>query len=293
MLKGKKRSFWIVMFLAPSLVLFFMFYGIPLGMVFSTSFFNWKLSTPKMSFAGFSNYMQLLSDSSYRTAFRNTLIWIAIQSTVHVSIGTLVALTLAKHPKGWKFVRTSYMIPNIISSAAFAMIFLNIFNAEYGVVNNFIRLLGFEDFNLNWYFDSRSAFFTVTLSWVIYAPVIMLLILAEISSIDQSILEAAKVDGASSFQTDIYIVLPLLRNAIGSSVVVAGTSMLKEFEHIYLTTKGGPGTTTLNLPLYLYNTAMKVNNYSYANAVGVTIIIIGVIFVISINRLFRVGHSDI
>jgi raffinose/stachyose/melibiose transport system permease protein len=128
---------------------------------------------------------------------------------------------------------------------------------------------------------------------VIYAPVIMLLILAEISSIDQSILEAAKVDGASSFQTDIYIVLPLLRNAIGSSVVVAGTSMLKEFEHIYLTTKGGPGTTTLNLPLYLYNTAMKVNNYSYANAVGVTIIIIGVIFVISINRLFRVGHSDI
>jgi raffinose/stachyose/melibiose transport system permease protein len=281
------------MFIAPSLILFLIFYGIPLGMVFSTSFFNWRLNLPTMSFAGFGNYKQLLSDSSYKVAFKNTIIWILIQSTIHVSLGTVIAIILSKRPLGWKFVRTSYMIPNIISSAAFAMIFLNLFNTDYGAVNNFIRLLGFKDFDLNWYFDPQSAFFTVTLSWVIYAPVVMLLILAEISSIDESVYEAAKVDGATGFQTDIYITVPLLRNAIGSSVIVAGTSMLKEFEHIYLTTKGGPGTTTLNLPLYLYNTAMKVNNYGYANSVGVTIIIIGIFFVMFSNKLFKIGHSDL
>ena len=90
----------------------------------------------------------------------------------------------------------------------------------------------------------------------------------------------------------IYALLPMVRNTLGTSVIVAATSMLKEFELIYLTTNGGPGNATLNLPLYIYKTAFTENNYSYSNAMSVLLILLGVLIVYAINRLFRMEESD-
>ena len=86
--------------------------------------------------------------------------------------------------------------------------------------------------------------------------------------------------------------LPLIRTILGTSVILAATSMLREFELIYLTTNGGPGETTLNLPLYLYKTSMTDNNYGYANMMGVVLILAGILTVYAINRLFRMNEAD-
>lgn len=75
-------------------------------------------------------------------------------------------------------------------------------------------------------------------------------------------------------------------------LILAATSMLREFELIYLTTNGGPGDITLNLPLYLYKTSMTDNNYGYANMMGVVLIVAGVIVVYAINRLFKMNEAD-
>lgn len=91
---------------------------------------------------------------------------------------------------------------------------------------------------------------------------------------------------------NIRIRLPLIRTIMGTSVILAATSMLREFELIYLTTNGGPGDVTLNLPLYLYKTSMTDNNYGYANMMGVILIISGVMVVYLINRLFRMNEAD-
>lgn len=290
----RQNKLWIAVFLLPTIILFLLVFGIPLVTVVYTSFFEWKSFSKAMHFIGLSNYISLLtSDKSFLTAFINTMLWIFLQCTVHIAIGTTIAIILSKKPMGWKFVRTAYMVPNIISAAALGMIFLNIFNPQFGVVNSIVRVFGAEGFSQNWYFDTKTAFMTVTSSWLLFAAIITILVMAEIMSIPQSIYESAKVDGASGLQTDLYITLPMLRNILGTCMVIAATSMLKEFELIYLTTRGGPGDATLNLPLYLYKTALIANNYGYANSIGTILIILGIISIILISRLFKLGHSDV
>ena len=92
--------------------------------------------------------------------------------------------------------------------------------------------------------------------------------------------------------TNTKVILPMTRNTLGTCVIVAATSMLKEFELIYLTTNGGPGNRTLNLPLYIYKTAFTENNYGYSNSLSVLLITAGVLIVMLINRLFRMDQSD-
>jgi raffinose/stachyose/melibiose transport system permease protein len=290
----KKKGIWIAIFILPTFVIFLLIYAIPTITVISTSFFNWRGFSGNMQFVGLANYIEAFSkDSSFHKALSNTLLWILLQSTVHVALGTTVALMLAKKPFIWKLARTSYMIPNIISASALAMIFLNVFNPNFGIVNSVIRALGYKDFSLNWYYDFNTAFATVTISWLLYAGLVTILVLAEIMSIPETVLEAARIDGATDYQIDTQIILPMLRNIIGTCVIVSATSMLKEFELIFLTTKGGPADLTLNLPLYLYKTALIENNFGYANMIGTVLIIMGVISIVLISRLFKLGNSDV
>lgn len=121
---------------------------------------------------------------------------------------------------------------------------------------------------------------------------IIILVLVGVLSIPEDVVEAAKIDGATDMQINMKIRLPLIRTIIGTCEILAATSMLREFELIYLTTNGGPGDTTLNLPLYLYKTSMTDNNYGYANMMGVILIIAGVIVVSAINRLFKMNEAD-
>lgn len=280
------------MFLFPAVALFLLIYAAPLTVVFITSLFDYRLTAPDMTFIGFQNYARLLSDPAFFKALTNTAVWIAIQCTVHVALGTALALVLYKKPRGWKFVRTAYMIPNIISNAAIGMIFLNIFNPKFGVINSLLNALGLEGLTHNWLMDSGTAFPSVTLIWVMFAGYTTTLVLAQALSIDDSVLEAARVDGASPFQTDLFVVLPLLKKIIGTTMVMAATYMLQMFDLIYVTTNGGPGKTTTNLPLMLYGVYKAENNYGYANTIGVVIVIIGIGVMAIINRALKVNEED-
>ncbi|ROR31414.1 raffinose/stachyose/melibiose transport system permease protein [Mobilisporobacter senegalensis] len=279
-------------FLLPCILLFALIYLIPMGIVFITSFYDWRAGGV-FHFVGLDNYMEaFINDTRMHQALKNTGIWALLQSIVHVGIGTITAFLLARKRRGWKVLRTIFMIPNVISAAALGVIFLNVFNSKYGLINSFIGGITGKDFSKNWYFDQNTAFLTVTWSWLLYAGLVMILILAGVMSVSDDIIEAAKIDGASGFKIDLKIRLPLVRNILGTCVIISATSMLREFELIYLTTNGGPGITTLNLPLYLYKTSLTDNNYGYANMMGVLLIILGIFVVFTINKLFRMNESD-
>ena len=269
-----------------------MIYLAPMCMVFGSSFFEWKAGGV-FKFIGLDNYINAFrNDARMLTALKNTGIWVVLQSVVHVMLGTVIAFMLSKRKKGWKVLRTIYMIPNVVSAAALAVIFLNVFNAQYGIINSFVKTVTGKPFMKNWFFDQNSAFITVTWSWLLYTGMIIILVLAGVLSIPEDVVEAAKIDGATDMQINMKIRLPLIRTIIGTCEILAATSMLREFELIYLTTNGGPGDTTLNLPLYLYKTSMTDNNYGYANMMGVILIIAGVIVVSAINRLFKMNEAD-
>lgn len=288
----KNNKVGIIIFLIPALLLFILIFGLSIVVLISTSFTDWTIGL-KPNFVGLSNYIELLSNKDFLKALTNTVLWIIQQLTVHVAIGVLVALILTRKKFYWKFVRTVYMIPNIISAAAIGLMFTILLNPEFGVVNEIIRKCGFSNFDQNWFMDKDTAFFAVSLIWVPYAATVTILVLAELAAIDPSIIEAASVDGASNFQINIRILLPMLRNIIGTCAILAGTSMLQKLDVLMMTTKGGPLNYTLNLPLYIYQTALTENNFGLANSAGVYLIIVGLITVFSISKLFRMGRSDV
>ncbi len=289
-MRVKKRA--IFCFLLPCLLLFVFVYLVPIIIVFFTSLFEYK-SGGVFRFIGLENYIEaVVHDKRLHKALANTGIWALLQSTIHVGIGTVTAIILSRKRRGWKVLRTIYMIPNVVSASALGIIFLNVFNAKYGLINSFVSMVTGKDFSKNWFFDNDSAFITVTWSWLLYAGLIMILVLAGLSSIPNEITEAAKIDGATKLQIDFKVKLPMIRTVMGTCLILSSTSMLREFELIFLTTNGGPGTITLNLPLYLYKTSLIDNNYGYANMMGVLLIVLGVIVVYCINKIFRMNDAD-
>jgi raffinose/stachyose/melibiose transport system permease protein len=267
------------------MLLFCFIYAAPIVTVAITSFTHYTAFDPP-TFVGLSNYKNIFSQSDFLMSIRNTLVWVLLQTTVHVSIGLAMALVLRRAPKGWKFVRTSYLIPNIVPTAATGVMFTLLLNPSFGIVKNIYDKLGLSGPVPNFFGNSKFAFWTVTATWIFYSAFNTIIFLSEIAAIDTSLYEAAEIDGAKPWQLDRYIVLPMLKNAVSTTIILAAVAMVSQFDIIYMTTKGGPGTATLNLPIYLYKTATLENNYGKANAVGVVQIVIGLALVALIQFIF-------
>lgn len=284
-IKNKKK--WIVLFVLPCMILFCLVYAAPIIMVLYTSLCNYTVSTSP-ALIGFGNFSEIFKDEAFRISIVNTLKWVLIQSTFHVLLGLIMALVLRRKPKGWKVVRTAYMIPNIIPTAATGVMFTLLLNPTFGILKPLYEFLGMDTrYIVNLFGNSQYAFWTVTATWVFYSGFNTIIFLAEMGAIDKEIYEAAVVDGASPWQLDRYITIPLMKNIFGTCVTLASVAMVSQFDIIYMTTKGGPGTSTLNLPTYLYKIVTLENNYGKANAVGVIQIILGLGLVILIQQLFK------
>ena len=283
----KNKKIWIFLFTIPCMILFALVYAAPIITVFYTSLCDYTaFNSP--AFQGIKNFITIFSDSDFICSIRNTLLWVVLQSTIHVGVGLAMALVLRRKPKGWKFARTAYMIPNIIPTAATGVMFTLLLNPMFGIVKPIMDFLGIDYAMVpNLFGNSRYAFWTVTATWILYSGFNTIIFLAEMGAVSKESYEAAALDGATPWQADRYITLPLMRNVCGTCVTLASVAMVSQFDIIYMTTKGGPGTSTLNLPIYLYKAATLENNYGKANAVGVVQIIIGITLVILIKGLFR------
>ncbi len=283
--KGKKG--WIFAFTMPCVILFCVVYAIPFIMVITTSLCDYTL-TQSPTLIGLDNFKVIFADKDFRVSIINTLKWVLIQSTIHVTFGFIMALVLRRKPKGWKVVRVAYVIPNIIPTAATAVMFSLLLNPSFGVVKLLYEKLGINTAQVvNLFGNSKYAFWTVTATWLFYSGFNMLIFMAEMQAISPDIYEAAMIDGATPREADRYITIPLMKNAFGTCVILASVAMVSQFDIIYMTTKGGPGNTTLNLPTYLYKIITLENNYGKANAVGVVQIALGLLLVVLIQRLFN------
>lgn len=287
----KSTRKWIVIFLLPSLILFLGFYAYSIITVFVTGFTDWKLGE-QINFAGVSNFIKMFEDSTFLISLKNTLIWLVLHWVVLVGVSLLVSLATIKKTRFNRIVRVIYLIPKMIPLAVIGFLYYFMFNPTIGLVNDFIRQIGFEDFNLNWFQDERTAFFAVTVTTIFYGGVYMLLLSSEISAVPAEVYESAKVDGASDFQINVMIVLPLIKNIIGTCLILATVDCLKTFEVIYLTTSGGPGNLTMNLPVLIFRTAMTNSNYGYANAIATVTIFIGAAAMLLITKIFRMGKEQ-
>ncbi|WP_219834990.1 carbohydrate ABC transporter permease [Paenibacillus sp. R14(2021)] len=282
---------WMTAFLLPCLLMFVVLIGIPLINVVWTSFADYSTFSSPV-FSGWHNYDQLLfHDADFWAAVRHTLLWVTLQCTVGVAIGVTVALMLFRKPAGWKFFRAIYMIPSIIPTVASGIMFYLLLNPEFGIVKPLQRLLGAHGQPVNLFGNSSYAFWALTLTWIFYSAICTVIVMAELGTVSGSLLEAARIDGASRLQIDLFILVPLLRGVIGTCVILAAVSMITQFDTIFVTTRGGPGASTLNLSVYLYNTATLNNDYGMTNAISVMQILIGLLIVFITGKAFKLGET--
>lgn len=283
-----KQFKWIYLFLLPTIIIFAMFYVQPIWVMLYTSFTDWDgFNSPV--FNGFKNYIRLITNSASAASMKNLLLWALIAMTLHVGFGVLVAFVLHNKPKGWKFTRSVFMIPNIISAAAWALIYRFIFDDQVGILNEGIRTVN-PKFSVQWFFQSPYAFWAVTLTWLFYAVIVTLIVLNDLMAISDSVLEAAKIDGATGWQVVRFIQLPLCRISIGTAMLCSITARISMYEAIALTTSGGPGDDTMSLSVLLVRSITDYN-YGFANAIGVVMFVFGLIIMAVINKAFRMSDT--
>lgn len=279
----------IFLSLLPALLLFATFLALPFFTILVTSFFEWNARG--LSFNWGANYVELWSSRSFVSAMRNTAIWVGAAVLLHVPLAIMVAVILSRRLRGWKLFRTLFFLPNIVSYSALAIVFLGFYNARYGALNMVLADIGFEHWQNDWLFNFDTALFALIATWIFHVGLYMIIIMAEIATIPQDLYEAATIDGASELQQDVKITLPLLRNVIGTCMILTVTQSLIYFEGIFLTTGGGPANATLNLSMATYR-AFENFDWGEANAIGMHILTLGVVAIVAIRHIFRIGDHD-
>ena len=170
-----KNYIWIYLFILLTFIIFLMFYLVPIVTVFVTSFTDWDgFNAPKWN--NFENYLRLFHASSFKESLFNLLGWSAIAATIHVGFGALVAFVLYKSLSGWRLTQTVFMIPNVISIAAWSMIYKYFSGMTLECSTTVLRVFN-PDLHINWFFEEPYAFWAITLTWVFYAVVVTLLVM--------------------------------------------------------------------------------------------------------------------
>lgn len=270
----------IALYLFPLVAIVTVFLMIPLVFTFIVSFKEWNGLSP-MKHVGWANYERLMSDPVFIISIKNTLLWIGAAVLVHIPLGLLLALVLSKKPSGWRFFRTVFFLPNVISSTAIAMLWYFTFHNKIGMINGFFWSVGLDDWARPWLNDPNLAVFVTMVPFILYVGVTMVIFLMQITSIPQEIYEAAEIDGARGWQKDWRITIPLLRGAIAINVIFNVATCLKMFEYPWIMTSGGPARSSMNVSLYIYQEMMTANRYGVSMAAGLLTIIFGVLVMAS------------
>lgn len=285
-MKRKQTGFWLFIF--PALFAFVLVVLVPAVKGFYYSFTNWNGIGKNAAFVGVSNYIGLLKDTGFWNSFLFTFVF-AICAVISINVvGFGLAVLVTNKIKGSNIARTVFFMPNLIGGIllgfTWQFIFVSIFEA-LGKVTGFTWLQG-------WLSDQKTGFIgmLIVLTWQL-AGYMMIIYIAQLESIPDSYIEAAKIDGATSFQTFIKIKLPLVVPAFTIGLFLSISDSFKMFDQNLALTAGGPGSSTEMIALNIYNTAFKESKLGVAQSKAVVFLI--VVVVISLTQLYLSKRKEV
>lgn len=254
-----KKKFYPNYFTFPAVVLFMIFYCVPIAAGFFMSFTDWhikRLLTPK--FVGVKNFVRLFGDEHFILALKNTILF-ALSTTIGIVIlGLLLALLLNSAVKGKAFFRTVFYLPAVLSLIVIGIMFKAVFKMEGGILNNILSVLGMQNLMKDWLGSPTTAMFCIIFvqvwKWSGFA---MAIYLAGLQGISSDYYEAATIDGATAMQKLKDITLPLLMPAFTVVITMNTIGGFKVFEQVYVMTNGGPGFSTQVMSTYIYSEFSK------------------------------------
>ena len=280
-----KKAFFA--FLLPVLLFYILAVFYPIEESIRMSFMKWNGIGDK-EFVGLSNYIDMFHDKVFFTSFFNNLIYLVIVVVMQLSIGLLFAILLTYMTKRVTLVKTLYYVPCIITTVAIAQLFRSVYSTEpMGLLNQFLQFIGLDHMVTSWLANVGTALAAVSVpeGWR-FTGMYMVIFYAALVSLDPSVYEAAKVDGASEMQILFRIKLPLIKDIILLTLTMCLTGALRGFDIPFLLTSGGPGNASELMSTYMYKKAFSSNQYGYGSALAVFIIIESILVVFTLRKLF-------
>jgi lactose/L-arabinose transport system permease protein len=276
------------LFLAPFLTAFAVFWAWPIAYSLYLSFVNTR-SRPWTWDPGF-NWGRLIQDTAFWDAFGNTMLILVVQVPLMLTLAVALALAFDSDLLRLKgFYRFAFFAPLVLGAVPYSAVFRLIFNADFGVLNYGLAQLGLP--SVRWLFESTPALVTIMIAltwrWTGYNAIILL---SGLQSIPRALYEAARIDGASSWQQFWSITLPLLRPVLLFTFVLSTIGTLQLFTEPWLITNTGPGGATETLVTYLYKQGFRSFNFGYASAIAYTVALTAALF--SLIQIRLVGGRE-
>jgi multiple sugar transport system permease protein len=292
LLKYKKSHFFYAfIYLLPTIILYSIFYYYPFALNIYYSFTDWDFLHPP-SFIGLKNYQRLISDPLFFKSLILTVIYVISVLLGSIAIGLIQAFIINRPTKLAAFTRVIMFIPYMIPDVAAAAIWLIIFApGPSGYANCILSSLGLG--NYSWFQDPNLAMsMLIFYSLWKYTGFSALVLYSGIKAIPGEYIEAARIDGASEFKVFTRVIMPLLGPIISFIIATNLMSSWFVFSSVYTLTKGGPGTATLLIGMYLYSTAFESFKAGYASTIAIinTIFIIFIV-ILQVKRVRGIGYG--
>lgn len=284
MIKRTEFPFHYLM-IVPTLVVVGMFFVYPLVQTFYLSFFSYSPIYGK-KFLGLTAYSRVLSDKTFIDTILRNLIYVGVVVGVNLFIGMGYALLTYKAAKGIRILRIILVMPILFIPAAAAITWSLLYDGQIGLINHFLKSIGLG--GRMWLASGRTAFPAVMVTdiWG-WTPFVYLVLLAGLQSLPVEPLEAAEIDGASSFQKFWYVVLPMMKPVIAVATVIKSLDTFRTFVFMWTMTMGGPGDSTQVLSTLIFARAFRQFKYGLGSTMATITFLVAMVLSISLITVFK------
>jgi len=281
---ARKRA-EIAFFVAPALALMAVFIALPVLQAVRYSLYRWNGLGPLDEFVGLENYASALDNDVFRDAVANNFLVIAVSIAVQLPLGLLVALLLNREIRGRGFLRVVIFMPYVLAEVVAGVIWVLLLQPR-GLVDELFEAVGLGGITQLWLGDPDVALWTVmaVLTWK-YLGLAVILFLAGLQGVPEDVYEAAQLDGASWWQVQRRITIPLLGPTIRTWGFLSMIGSLQLFDMVWILTGGGPANSTVTMAIYLINQGTDRGLYGYASAVAVLLFGISLVLAVVYNTL--------
>ena len=278
----------ILAFLLPAMTIYMAFTAYPVMRTFWNSFH--KVLPRREVFVGLENYAELVRDEIFWRAVKNTLTWACLSPIFEVSIALGLALALYARVPGARFFRVAWFTPVLMSYVVVGILWVWIYNYDWGPVNTALRALGLGGLARAWLGDPNTALpaliFITTWMWIGFNMVVLL---AALHSLPREVIEAAELDNCGWGQKLVFVILPLAWPTVLNLVVLSFIGKMKIFDLVWITTKGGPLWSTETVSTYVYKRAFEWSTFDlgYPSTIATVWFAIVLIAVVALTYAFR------
>lgn len=284
-----KNKLAIILFLLPAIILFVGIIIVPIVMSSYYSLHEWDGFTD-MKFIGLDNYVELFTNETvnFPQALLNAIFFLLLSVFIQLPFSLVLALLLARGRKGSRFFLSVYFIPVIMSTVVIGQLWLKIYSPDYGLLNVALNSLGLESWAKVWLGDRSTALIStfIPTMWQ-YTGYHMLLMYAGIRNVPTQIKEAALIDGATEWQVNRRIIIPMIKPVLRVCVIISVIGSLKVFDLIYILTNGGPVHATEVPSTLMVSMLFLRNRYGFGSAIAIALIFLCFLFAVIIRKTFK------